>query len=170
MANHQRQTNYQPQQYQPQKPRKPWYKRVWVWVVAVIVLFIIVGVGSNSSENKENGEVITSTTIVKEQAPAPDVPTDYNNALKKAESYSKNLNMSKQGIYDQLVSDWEQFPAEAAQYAIDNLQADYNANALEKAKSYQKNLSMSTSAIYDQLTGFEQFTPEEAQYAIDNLG
>ena len=47
------------------------------------------------------------------------------------------MHMSKAGIYDQLTSEYgEQFSAEAAQYAIDNVTADWNANALEKAKSY----------------------------------
>ena len=45
------------------------------------------------------------------------------------------MNMSKQGIYDQLTSEaGEQFPAEVAQYAVDNLKADYNKNALKKQK------------------------------------
>ena len=80
--------------------------------------------------------------------------------------------MSKKAIYDQLTSEYgEKFPADAAQYAIDNIQADWNANALEKAKSYQKLMSMSKSAIYDQLISEygEKFTKEQAQYAIDHL-
>lgn len=98
--------------------------------------------------------------------------TEYKNALKKAESYSKTLHMSKVGIYKQLTSEYgEKFPEDAAQYAIDNMEADWNANALEKAKSYQESMSMSKEAIYDQLVSEygEQFTPEEAQYAIDHL-
>lgn len=99
-------------------------------------------------------------------------PVEYQNALNKAKSYSDMMHMSKQGIYDQLTSEYgEKFPAEAAQYAVDHLQADYNANALAKAKSYQEMMSMSSAAIYDQLVSSagEKFTPEEAQYAIDNL-
>ena len=46
----------------------------------------------------------------------------------------------------------EKFTAEEAQYAIDNLQADWKENALKKAQSYQKSMAMSPSAIYDQLT------------------
>ena len=67
--------------------------------------------------------------------------------------------------------DGEQFPADAAQYAIDNMTADWNANALAKAKSYQNTMHMSKSSIYDQLISpyGEQFTKEEAQYAIDHL-
>lgn len=101
------------------------------------------------------------------------MPTEYISALKKAESYSDMMHMSKQGIYDQLVSEYgEQFSPEAAQYAIDNLQADYNANALEKAKAYQDNMHMSPEAIRDQLVSEygEKFTQEEADYAVANLG
>ena len=43
-------------------------------------------------------------------------------ALKSAKKYQENMSMSKDAIYDQLVSDYgEKFTAEEAQYAIDNL-------------------------------------------------
>ena len=99
-------------------------------------------------------------------------PIEYQNALKKAESYSKIMHMSKNGIYEQLTSEYgENFEADAAQYAIDNIKADWNANALAKAKSYQETMNMSKNAIYDQLISEygEKFTAEEAQYAIDHL-
>ena len=65
----------------------------------------------------------------------------------------------------------EGFTKEAAQYAIDNIEADWKANALEKAKSYRDTMSMSKNAIYKQLISEygEQFTKTEAQYAIDHL-
>ena len=80
--------------------------------------------------------------------------------------------MSKKGIYNQLTSEYgEKFPADAAQYAIDNLKADYKLNALETAKTYQKSMSMSKQGIYDQLISEygEKFTEEEAKYAIEHL-
>ncbi len=82
------------------------------------------------------------------------------------------MHMSKIGIYDQLTSEYgEKFSAEAAQYAVDNLKADYNANALAKAKSYQKTMDMSPEGIRDQLTSEygEKFTQDEANYAIEHL-
>jgi hypothetical protein len=103
---------------------------------------------------------------------SPTVSTEYNNALKKAVSYSEIMHMSKSGIYNQLTSDYgDKFTADAAQYAIDNIKADWNANALAKAKEYQDAMSMSKDAIYDQLSSDygEKFTKEEAQYAIDHL-
>lgn len=82
------------------------------------------------------------------------------------------MHMSKQGVYNQLISEYgEQFTESEAQYAVDNIKADWNANALEKAKSYYKDMNMSKNAVYDQLISEcgEQFTESEAQYAIDNL-
>lgn len=101
-----------------------------------------------------------------------DVPTEYKSALKKAKQYSETMYMSKAGIYDQLTSEYgEKFSAEVAQYAVDNLEADYNYNALKKAESYQETMSMSPSAIHDQLISEygEKFTEAEADYAIEHL-
>ena len=91
--------------------------------------------------------------------------------MAKAKSYSDTMHMSKLGIYNQLISEnGEQFTAEEAQYAMDNLKADWNAN-VTKAKDYQESMAMSVEAIREQLTSEygEQFTAEEADYAISNL-
>lgn len=118
----------------------------------------------------------TAPSDSSEKSPSSDsdssVSAEYRNALTKAQQYSDLMYMSKQGIYDQLTSEYgEKFPADAAQYAIDNVKADWNANALAKAKTYQEQGSMSKSAIHDQLTSQygEQFTQSEADYAIANL-
>ncbi|MFJ8065218.1 Ltp family lipoprotein [Psychrobacillus sp. NPDC096426] len=61
------------------------------------------------------------------------VPREHKSALKKAESYAKTMHMSKAGIYEQLTSEYgENFPPEAAQYAIENIVFDWNENALKK--------------------------------------
>lgn len=121
----------------------------------------------NATEQVTEGSKITVTySLGKEPT------TEQKNALRKAESYAKTMHMSKQGIYDQLTSEYgEGFDKEAAQYAIDNIEWDWNANALAKAKSYRDTMSMSKNKIYDQLISQfgEKFTKEEAQYAIDHL-
>lgn len=121
----------------------------------------------NATKQVTEGSTITVTYSLGKE------PTnEQKNALKKAESYAKIMHMSKQGIYDQLISEYgEGFDTESAQYAIDNIEWDWNANALSKAKSYRDTMSMSKNAIYDQLISEygEKFTNEEAQYAIDHL-
>lgn len=171
------------------KNSKPIYKRWWFWVIVVIFLFSIIPGKSDSQTAVQNTSAasVTSASDTQATSAAPNttgeskeetqpkndgVSTEYKNALKKAKIYSDTMHMSKRGIYDQLVSEYgEKFPEDAAQYAVDNLDADWNANALAKAKEYQKLMAMSVSAIYDQLTSDygEKFTAEEAQYAIDNL-
>ncbi|CAM3015835.1 hypothetical protein STAR110904_01465 [Staphylococcus argensis] len=82
------------------------------------------------------------------------------------------MHMSKNGIYQQLTSDaGDKFSEEDAQYAVDNLKADYKKNALESAKSYQEDQNMSKDSIYNQLISDagDKFTEEEAQYAVDHL-
>lgn len=120
-----------------------------------------------STSSSESGATTTATTKKAED----NVPAEYKSALKKAETYSKTMHMSKKAIEDQLVSQFDKFTPEAAKYAIDNLEADYKKNALEKAKVYQNTMNMSPAAIKDQLVSqFDQFTPEEAEYAVANLG
>ena len=145
--------------------------------IAAIVICVVSGVvvlGTQSMYSAALDSATSSATTASGTSSAADssVSAEYRNALAKAQQYSDMMHMSKQGIYDQLTSEYgEKFPADAARYAIDNVEADWNANALEKAKLYQDQGSMSKSAIHDQLTSQygEQFTESEADYAIANL-
>ena len=77
--------------------------------------------------------------------------------------------MSKLGIYNELTSKSEMFTQGAAEYAIENMKADWNTNALEMAKSDQQE-GMSHEEIYLHLTSDEEgFTEEEADYAVSHL-
>lgn len=123
------------------------------------------------TEEKPTEKITEKVTEEPTEKPTS-VPKEYQNALKKAKVYSDTMYMSKSGVYNQLTSEYgEGFSEDAANYAIENLDADYKANALAKAKTYQETMAMSKSAIYDQLVSEygEGFTEEEAQYAIDNL-
>ena len=128
-------------------------------------------------EAKDKAEAeakVAAEELAKKEAKAKEdsVPREHKSALKKAELYAETMQMSKAGIYDQLTSEYgENFPPEAAKYAIDNIVVDWKENALKKAQTYAETMSMSDSAIYDQLISEygEKFTKEEAQYAKDNL-
>ena len=125
-----------------------------------------------NQSSKANSKIYEGDKITVVYSLGKEPSTEYKNALKKAETYANTMYMSKQGVYDQLVSEYgEKFPKDAAQYAIDNVKADWNKNALEKAKSYQETMSMSKNAIYDQLISKygEKFTKKQAKYAIEHL-
>jgi len=117
-------------------------------------------------------EETTTEETTEEEPAAEDVPAEYTSALNSAQDYSDLMHMSKQGLFDQLTSEYaDQFSDEAAQYAVDNVEADWNENALKSAESYSETMHMSKQGIYDQLTSEygEKFEPDQAQYAIDNI-
>ena len=157
-----------------------WIVTAALWALNALVSMILIFTGvlavgaavESTSTASQGGSGTAIESPAASEAPAADssVPKDYQSALQQAEGYTV-MAMSKAGIYDQLVSEYGgKFTPEAAQYAIDNLEADYNTSALRKAEAYQDEMAMSPEAIRDQLVSVgEKFTPEEADYAIQNL-
>jgi hypothetical protein len=171
----------------PESPKKKnWFARHKVLtVIGVLIIFAIIGSGGSKKTDTQTASKTESTPTTSPAvkgtettstptpaAKTPSVPAEYASALTKATEYSNMMHMSKAGVSDQLTSDYgEKFTAAAAQYAIDNVKANWNANALAKAKDYQKRMSMSPAAIRDQLVSSngEKFTAAEADYAIQHL-
>ena len=105
-------------------------KGLKVFLTAAIVLS---AVACSTTSDEETKTKDTKEKIV-ETKEDTSVPKEYRNALHKAENYSKMMHMSKQGIYDQLTSEYgEKFDTEAAQYAIDNVDEEYYPNAFKVA-------------------------------------
>ena len=139
------------------------------WIVVVIVVIDVIssfagGADEKEADNKTNNELENATVESNiEMDEDNNIPTEYKTALKKAKSYSETMHMSKAGLYDQLTSEYgEKYSAEAAQYAVDNVDADWNYNALKSAENYSKTMHMSKQGIYDQLTSDagEKFSAE----------
>ena len=154
-----------------------WFVRhkVWTGILVLILLSIIgsaAGSGKTTTTSNNNASTANNGSTATAETKKPAVPAEYTSALNQANSYANTMHMSKQGVYDQLVSEYGgKFSAVAAQYGVDNVKADWNANALAKAKDYQKTMSLSPSAVHDQLTSAagEKFTPAEADYAVAHL-
>lgn len=154
------------------KSNKSWFAKhkVLTAVIGIIVLGIAIGAAGGGKGATTNTMADTSTAKPEEKK--SNVPAEYTSALTQANSYANTMHMSKQGVYDQLTSEYGgKFSVAAAQYAVDNVKSDWNANALAKAKDYQKQQSLSPSAIHDQLTSAagEKFSTAEADYAITHL-
>lgn len=148
-------------------------------ILVVVGLAIIGGAagGGNKSTNGSNSSTPTASTTsqtepAKAETQQPDVPAEFKSALAQASTYANQLHLSKKSLYDQLISEYGgKFKPEAAQYAIDNVKADWNANVLAQAKTYQNDLHLSPASIRDQLVSEHggQFTAAEADYAIAHL-
>ncbi|GGO63242.1 hypothetical protein GCM10010910_15280 [Microbacterium nanhaiense] len=99
---------------------------------------------------------------------------DQEAALEEAQTYAGLLGMSKAAVFAMLTMESEYtqlYTEEAAQYAVDNVDADWNANALATAQTYAIDMAMSEKATYGLLTNEVggMFTTEEADYAMSNL-
>ena len=74
---------------------------------------------------------------------AENVSREYKNALRSAESYLKYSDFSKAKLYDQLTSEYgSKYPADAAQYAIDNVKADWKAEALDAVSPLRRHSTL----------------------------
>ena len=140
-------------------------------IIAGIMLGL--AVGCSDTENTTTSEVEPSNQKVEESKEVEDnVPMEYKQALKSAQNYIDVMAFSKQGLYDQLTSEYaDKYSDEAAQYAIDNVKADYKEEAVEAAQNYLDTMSFSKEGLKDQLTSqyADKYTEEEAQYAIDKV-
>ncbi|MDE6701367.1 MAG: Ltp family lipoprotein [Acetatifactor sp.] len=129
-------------------------------IFIMILILAFLSLPNNLKSINSPGEITESAE--------DNVPKAYKSALNKAISYNETMPMSKAEIYDMLRKD---FTADAAQYAIDNLNVDWKENALFQAQKYDEVLHLSKAGLYDQLRSDYggRFTAEEAQYAVDNI-
>jgi len=175
-----------PESAEPKKKKGGCLKWGAIGAAALIVLGIFTSMGDDKDKASEPASSASSSaaaepaasessaadTKTSEKAKEDDVPREYKNALRQAEMYLKSQPFSEAGLRDQLTSEYGgQFPEDAADYALANVNADWNAEALEAAKAYQATMAMSDDQLIDQLTSpyGSQFTMEQAQYAVANL-
>lgn len=111
-------------------------------------------------------ETIEKPTEKETEPPTEAISREFKNALDKAKSYLNHSAFSKDGLFGQLL--YEKFSEDAAQYAVDHVNTDWNENALKKAKSYMNYSAFSKEGLFNQLI-YEKYTDEEARYAVDNI-
>ncbi|MFD4957886.1 Ltp family lipoprotein [Microbacterium sp. NPDC058389] len=111
--------------------------------------------------------------LIVAEAPKPVYTLEQENALRAAKDYLNVMGFSRQGLIDQMSSEYGAgFPVDVATWAVDNVGADWNAEAVEAARSYLDVMAFSRDGLYDQLTSEygAQFTPEQAAYALGQVG
>lgn len=110
---------------------------------------------------------------VTSEAPKPVYTLEQENALGAARQYLEFSAFSRQGLIDQLSSQYGSgFSVETATWAADTVGADWNTEAIEAAKQYLDFSSFSRQGLFDQLTSQYggQFTPDEANQALTAVG
>ena len=127
---------------------------------------VVEEVKADEESSSEESEVVEESESKEEESKEDDVPREYESALRKAESYLDIFSMSAQGVRDQL--EYEEFGQDAIDYALENLEADWNEQAKKSAESYTELFDMSDAKLYDQLI-YKGFTEEQAQAGVDSL-
>lgn len=101
------------------------------------------------------------------QAELDNASLEQKNALRTAKSYLNTMSFSRSGLIEQL--EYEQYSSEAAVWAVDHVEADWNEQAAKKAKEYLDMMAFSRRGLIDQLK-FEGFTEDEAEYGATSVG
>lgn len=121
-----------------------------------------------AKEKREEKELEDNKKDIEQEEHEKNIPREHENALRSAENYLNIAGLSKEGLFEQLIS-YDEFPEEAARYAVENINTDWDNNALRSAENYLDVAGLSDQKLYDQLIEYDGFTEEQAQYAIDNL-
>lgn len=145
------------------------------WKIICGIFLVLFVLGLAAQKNDTNTATTTTTTTQQKQEDVkkeekPQVPMEHRMALKAAEQYLQTMPFSKRGLYQQLTSDaGSKFPAEAAQYAVDNVKANWKENAARAAANYLNMMPMSREELVQQLSSDagDQYTIEEAQYGVE---
>ena len=88
------------------------------------------------------------------------------NALKEAQQYIDIMAFSKPGLIDQL--EYEGYEMEDIEFAVENIDVDWNEECAEDADSYLDTMSFSKEGLIHQLE-YERYTDEQIAYAIDKV-
>jgi C1A family cysteine protease len=111
------------------------------------------------------------------EAPVPPLSVAQESAVRSAESYLSFKGFSRQGLFEQLTSEYgEGFEAADAEFALAHIEqaggVDWNQEAVEAAQSYLEFKGFSRQGLFEQLTSEygEAFTAEQANFALDQVG
>lgn len=128
---------------------------------------------STSTEEEAPVEDETDATETEEEETVTSDDTENMDALAEAQEFLDYGPLSRKALYETLCGDYGMgYSESAAEYAVDNVGANWNEMALGSAHILLEGVpDMSDDEIYDTLIGEGMgFTDAEAQYAIDNLG
>ena len=104
---------------------------------------------------------------------APAMSPGQAQAVGAAEDYLAFSHFSRQGLIDQLSSEYgDQFSVADATFAVDHVSPDWNEQAAGSARDYLEFSSFSCQGLIDQLSSAygDQYTPDQARYGATSVG
>lgn len=99
--------------------------------------------------------------------PEPKLSAAEENAVRAAEMYLDTMAFSKSGLFEQLR--YEGYSKRDAEFAVKNVDADWNEQAAKAAQTYLDTMPFSRSSLIEQLE-YSGFTTPQATYGVDKAG
>lgn len=183
--------NQMPQgQYQvPQPPKKPFYKKPWFIILAVIIVLGIIAAasGGSDSSSKDSGKSENTSTSEQtndaqateepekttEPGPTASYTTEEKNCYKSAKNYLDLMGYSKQGLIEQLSSEYgDNYSKETAEKIVNDIEkageVDWVEEAKESARNYLDIMPFSKQELIEQLCSDagDKYTREQAEKAV----
>lgn len=169
-------------------------KKVWLGVFSVVLMLMLMACGQSSTSSSGQTETTGSTEpVVQEQQESEKTEEELEaekleaitagmdaatkNAYRSAQSYLNFKGFSKQGLIDQLSSEYgDGYTVEQATAAVQAMEdageVDWNEQAVRSGQSYLDMKGFSRDGLIQQLSSEygDQYTVEQATYAADQLG
>jgi len=170
-------------------------KKLFKWIAIIFVGFIIIGVifGDDSSqtvttdakvnESPSEQPVVanpseqTETAVVdvaqEEEAKPEGLSRPQKNAVRSAEQYISMSGFSRNGLIDQLSSEYGNgYEVSDATVAVDSLNVDWNEQAVRTAQQYLDMSGFSCDGLIEQLSSEHgnKYSVSEATYGAQQAG
>ena len=140
--------------------------------VVLVMIGVILGDGSSISDTPATTSAPAAGTATDAQQSTNLTPAQ-RNAVRSAGAYLQMSGFSRQGLIDQLSSEYgDRFSVGDATVAVDNLNADWNAQAARSAATYLEMSGFSCQGLIDQLSSAhgDKYTLEQARYGATRAG
>ena len=148
------------------------FERLIVGPVLMAALFVSsCGVESSSGGGAASGRAATAEAAVIEEANSLTGPQ--RNAVRSARNYLSMTGFSRDGLIEQLSSDYgDGYSVADATVAVDSLNADWNANAVKSAEKYLSMTGFSCSGLIEQLSSSygDKYTQAQAAHGAQQAG
>ena len=152
---------------------------VWIWLMSVALAVMGVSLmpydpARDSAPGAADGAPANNVTAAPSGSPASgNLTAAQRNAVRSANSYLQLSGFSRQGLIDQLSSEFgDSYSVGDATVAVNSLSTDWNAQAARSAVSYLELSGFSCQGLIDQLSSEfgDKYTVEQATYGATQAG
>jgi hypothetical protein len=143
------------------------------WLVLIVFGGIGVWIYAQVNESGGSGSVSPSYTSSPAQASPAGLSGPVGNAVRSAKQYLSVQGFSRNGLIDQLSSDYgDGYNRGDATAAVDSLNIDWNKQAVRSAQQYLSIQGFSCKGLIEQLSSSagDKYTMEQATYGARQAG